>query len=106
MMVSHSNKAALPNPIAEALAHPVGGRSQRASLLIPRFRKKPKPENGLAGFVHHVQSPFRIRRQSGDNILCQTCTDAECCISRGATVAQDIFDGGKLALLHLEYEFC
>jgi hypothetical protein len=72
-----------------------------------RFRKKPKPENRLAGFVQHVQPPFGIFRQSGDNILCQIGAQSECHFSRGVAVAQDILDGGdfgQLVLLNSEHE--
>jgi hypothetical protein len=74
---------------------------------LQRFCEQPDSENGLAGFVQHVQSPFGIFRQSGDNVLCQIGAHAQRRFARGVMVAQDIFEGersGKLALLHLEQE--
>jgi hypothetical protein len=69
------------------------------------FREKPKPENGLAGFVQHIQPPLGIFRQPVDDVPGEIGAHAECCFSRGVTVAQDVFDSrdfGRPALLHLE----
>jgi hypothetical protein len=76
-------------------------------MVTQLFCEKPKPENCLAGFVQHVQSPFGIFRQPVDDVLGEIGAHAERCFSCSVTVAQDVFDGGdfgRVALLHLENE--
>lgn len=82
-------------------------RGTLADRLLQRLRQKPDPENRLAGFVQHIQSPFGIIRQTGDDIPCQIGVDSERRFARGTIVAEDIFERewvGKFALLDLETE--
>jgi hypothetical protein len=74
-------------------------------MVTQLFCEKPKPENGFAGFVQHIQSPLGIFRQPVDDVPGEIGAHAERCFSCSVTIAQDVFDSGdfgRLALLHLE----
>jgi len=76
-------------------------------MVTQLFCEKPKPENGFAGFVQHIQPPLGIIRQPVNDVLGEIGADAERCFSRSVTIAQNVFDHGycrRLALLQLEDE--